>query len=89
VSGGLQSLLHIFTSILDLLYFVKAFKTLVIDLLLAIVKKLLGVLKYLITLKWMVDFISKSNSVYANLIHGSKYFKYFSIAFKSTLILGK
>ncbi len=87
VLGGLQSLLHIFTSILDLLYFLKAFKTLVIDLLIKLLKKLLGIIKYLFTLKWMFDLIAKTNSYYSKFIYSSKYFYTFSIVFKITLIL--
>ena len=36
----------------------------------------------------MFDLISKTNSVYANIIYSSKYFKSFAFIFKMSLILG-
>lgn len=77
-----------FTSVIDLLYFAKAFKTLVLDLLLNIIKKLFNFIKYLFTLKWMFDLIGKTNSIYSNIIYSSKYFKSFAFIFKTSLILG-
>lgn len=86
--GGVQSLLHIFTSILDLLYFAKAIKSLIIDLLINLLKKIFRLLKYVLTLRWIIDLISKTNSVYAKVIYSSPYFKSFTFLFRFTIISG-
>lgn len=86
--GGVQSLLHIFTSILDLLYFAKAIKSLIIDLLINLLKKIFGLLKYVLTLRWIIDLISKTNLVYAKVIYSSPYFKSFTFLFRFTIISG-
>ena len=54
----------------------------------AILKKILKAIKYLMTLKWLFDIISKLNSVYGKLIYKTKYFKSFAIIYKLILILG-
>ena len=87
--GGLQSLLHIFTSLIDILYFAKAFKSLIIDLLIALLKKIFRILRYLLTFKWFVKLIQLLNSKYASVIYQSKNFKFYSICLKLLLASGK
>jgi len=87
--GGLQSLLHIFTSLIDILYFAKAFKSLIIDLLFALMKKIFRILRYLLTFKWFVKLIQVLNSKYASVIYQSKNFKFYSICIKFFLASGK
>ena len=87
--GGLQSLLHIFTSLIDILYFAKAFKLLIIDLLFALLKKIFRILRYLLTFKWFVKLIQVLNSKYASVIYQSKNFKFYSICIKLFLASGK
>ena len=87
--GGLQSLLHIFTSLIDILYFAKAFKSLIIDLLIALLKKIFRILRYLLTFKWFVKLIQLLNSKYASVIYQSKNFKFYSICLKLFLASGK
>lgn len=86
--GGLQSLLHIFTSFIDILYFAKAFKSLIIDLLIMLLKKIYKILKYLLTFKWFVNFVRLMNSKYASIIYKSKNFKLYSICLRLFLIAG-
>jgi hypothetical protein len=70
------------------MYFGQAIKSLIVDLLLNLIRKVLRLLKYMLTFKWLIDLVSNSNSLYGRLIYSSKYFKHFSSIFKLTLILG-
>jgi hypothetical protein len=86
--GGLQSLLHIFTSFIDILYFAKAFKSLILDLLIMLLKKILRILRYLLTFKWFINFVKLISSKYSRVIYKSKNFKMYSIFFRLFLIAG-
>jgi len=70
------------------MYFGQAIKSLIVDLLLNLIRKVLRLLKYMFTFKWLIDLVSKTNSLYGRLIYSSKYFKHFSSMFKLSLIIG-
>jgi hypothetical protein len=53
-----------------------------------LLKKIFRLLKYVLTLRWMIDLIAKTNSVYAKIIYSSPYFKNFSLLFKFSIISG-
>lgn len=42
----------------------------------------------MLTFKWLIDLVSKTNSLYGKLIYNSEYFKHFSSMFKLSLIIG-
>lgn len=55
VIGGIQTIIHFLSSMLDIYYFGKEFKRLIIDTIISIAKILLSFFKYIITFRWVKD----------------------------------
>jgi hypothetical protein len=61
-------------------------KNRVVDSLFLILKKLLMIMKYVITLRWVFDIVGKLNTTYGKLIYNTHYFKHFSLIYKIVIL---
>ena len=72
IIGGVQTIIHVLSSMLDIYYFGKEFKRLIIDTILSIAKIILSFFKYIITFGWVKDigkgllFLQTKLSTYTN-----------------------
>ena len=89
ILSGSQSLLSIAGAFIDIAYFIKQAKALIFDFIIYLIKKLFNMLKYLITLKWLINTGKSINNNVNKHLLTSKYFSSFVIFIKLLSVLSK
>eukprot|EP00340_Litonotus_pictus_P009645 CAMPEP_0170518554 /NCGR_PEP_ID=MMETSP0209-20121228/4220_1 /TAXON_ID=665100 ORGANISM="Litonotus pictus, Strain P1" /NCGR_SAMPLE_ID=MMETSP0209 /ASSEMBLY_ACC=CAM_ASM_000301 /LENGTH=240 /DNA_ID=CAMNT_0010804157 /DNA_START=1 /DNA_END=723 /DNA_ORIENTATION=- len=86
--SGSQSVLSILGSFVDVAYFFKSIKALLFDSIVSLIKNLLKLIKYIITLRWIMDILLKSGELTKYYLVQSKYIGSMILFYKVSLGLG-
>ena len=74
VLSGSQSLLNLLGSFVDIAFFIRQVKGIVLNILIYLIKRIFRLVKYLVTLRWIIDIMSSSGLLAKKILLSTSYY---------------